>query len=96
MLMITAGPTAGADALAAIEAREADAKVACAQGRVGDAVAILALLFDRTGDSGYLFNQGRCYQQNGHRDEALVRFRAFLERPDISLEARARAEQYVD
>jgi hypothetical protein len=96
VLLLSAAPPAASDPLPAIEAREADARTACGQGRVEDAIAILGLLFDRTGDSGYLFNQGRCYQQNGRRDEALIRFRAFLQRPDITPDARTRAEQYVD
>ncbi len=49
---------------------------------------ILVRLFIQTRDPVYLFNQGRCYQQNHRWAEALGRFREYL-RKAPNLDARA-------
>jgi hypothetical protein len=50
---------------------------------VTDGVAILAELFASTGDLDYVYNQGRCYQQNNRPDEAIARFREYLRRARV-------------
>jgi hypothetical protein len=58
--------------------RPRQALAACAAGDVNRGVAILADLFADTRDPGYVFNQGRCYQQNGQLEQAQQRFREYL------------------
>ncbi|HXI56453.1 MAG TPA: hypothetical protein VNO55_10360 [Polyangia bacterium] len=62
------------------DVREQEARAACAAGRVDEGVKILAELLAQTEDMTYVFNQGRCFQQNGRPKEALTRFREFLRR----------------
>ena len=66
-------------ARAASEAsRERAAKTACLAGDVGKGVGILAELYVRTNDPVFIFNQGRCFEQNGRYEDAIIRFREFL------------------
>ena len=58
--------------------RPREAKAACAAGRVDEGIAVLARLYAESNDLMWVFNQGRCYQQNGRSDEAIQRFREFL------------------
>lgn len=60
------------------EAEERAALAACQSGEVKTGVEILARLYAQTLEPAYIYNQGRCYQQNAMAREALVRFREFL------------------
>lgn len=62
---------------AGVEARERAAKIACTMGDYGNGVAILAEMFVSTGNPIHIFNQGRCFEQNGKYEEAIARFREF-------------------
>lgn len=76
--------------------RSAEAKKLCAAGQVAPGVAILAELFASTGDQDYVYNQGRCYQQNNHPDEAIARFREYLRRATgITKDERAEVETFI-
>jgi hypothetical protein len=59
---------------------ERAAKKACLSGDAAKGVAILADLYVRTEDPVFIFNQGRCFEQNGRYEEAIVRFREFLQK----------------
>lgn len=59
---------------------ERAAKRACLAGEVAKGVAILADLYVTTDDPVYIFNQGRCFEQNGKYEEAIIRFREFLQK----------------
>jgi hypothetical protein len=59
--------------------RVSSARAACAEGRVEDGVRGLAELHAATDEPLWIFNQGRCYQQNGRAAEAIERFHVFLE-----------------
>jgi tetratricopeptide (TPR) repeat protein len=65
---------------AAAEVRDPvkEARMACLLGDYAKGVAILAELFVESRDPTYLFNQARCYQQNGRNQEAIDRFREYL------------------
>jgi hypothetical protein len=79
-----------------VEAAEREARVACAAGDPNKGVRILADLFAQTEDMTYVFNQGRCFQENGRPEDALVRFREYLRRAgDGDPEARKEAERFV-
>jgi hypothetical protein len=60
------------------ETKERAAKTACLSGDAAKGVALLAELYVNTNDATYIFNQGRCFEQNGRYAEAIVRFREFL------------------
>jgi hypothetical protein len=73
VLLATAPPgTAGKDP------REIEARKECAAGRVGKGIDLLAELLAETGDFNHIYNQGRCYEENGRIDEAILRFREYL------------------
>jgi hypothetical protein len=82
---------------AAEDPRELKAKRACAAGRVDEGVDVLAELFAETGDLTYVYNQGRCYQQNGVADKAINRFREYLRRATgLSAADRQEVQQFID
>jgi hypothetical protein len=56
------------------QAKEKAAKKACITGDVSKGIDILGDLFVEHNDIIYVFNQGRCYQQNHRWEEALDRF----------------------
>jgi hypothetical protein len=59
------------------ETREKAAKKACLLGHVEKGSEILADLFVETNDPTYVYNQGRCFEQNGKNDQALLRFKEY-------------------
>ncbi len=60
------------------DTRESEAKKACLANRPDRGIELLAELYAETNDPTYIYNQGRCYQQNGRGPDALVRFREYL------------------
>jgi hypothetical protein len=87
---------ARAQAQPADDPREIEARAACAAGDAEKGVALLARLFAETGDYTWVYNQGRCYQQNGRAEEALNRFREYLRRAkDLSAEDRSEVEGFI-
>ncbi len=60
---------------ASIDARERVARKACLAGDYAKGVAILADLFVITMDPVFIFDQGRCFEQNGRNEQAINRFR---------------------
>jgi hypothetical protein len=61
-----------------VETKERTARVACLSGDFAKGVAILSELFVDTKDSAYIYNQGRCFEQNSRYAEAIARFQEFL------------------
>jgi len=59
-------------------AMEKAAKKACATGDFQKGVDVLADLFVETNEPTYIYNQGRCYQQNNRWEQAISRFREYL------------------
>jgi hypothetical protein len=60
-----------------IEGKQRAAKTACLAGDYAKGVAILAELFVSTNNATYLFNQARCFEQNGRYADAVTRFREY-------------------
>ena len=58
--------------------RPAQALTFCASGEVSKGIAILAALYAETRNPSFVFNQARCYQQNGQLEPARERFREYL------------------
>jgi tetratricopeptide (TPR) repeat protein len=77
-------------------AKEKAAKKACATGDFTKGVDILADLFVETNDFLYVYNAGRCYQQNNRWEQAISRFREYLRKAkDISESDRAETERQI-
>lgn len=78
------------------EARVRAAKKACLTGDPVAGVAILTDLYLDTNDPTHLFNQGRCFEQNRRYDDAIGRFREYLEKAkDLSPEDRADTHRHI-
>jgi hypothetical protein len=76
--------------------KEKQAKKACLSGDYQTGVSILADLFVQTEDPVYLYNQGRCYEQNVRYVEAGERFREYLRKAhDITDKIRADVEKHI-
>jgi tetratricopeptide (TPR) repeat protein len=60
------------------EARERAAKKACLLGDYSKGVELLTDLYVDTNNPIYIFNQGRCYEQNSRYEQAIGLFREFL------------------
>jgi tetratricopeptide (TPR) repeat protein len=92
---VSAGP-ASAEKRQSRAIREKAAKKACALGDYQKGEDILADLFVETDDPTYVFNQGRCYQQNNRWEQAIGRFREFLRKAErMSAAERANAEKQI-
>ena len=71
--------------------REKAAQKACSLGDYQKGVDILADLLVGSDDPNYIYNQGRCYEQNSRWEQAINRFREYL-RKDGSLSDGDRAD----
>jgi len=75
--------------------RELEAKTACLAGRSSRGIELLAQLYAETNDPTYIYNQGRCFEQDGKLREAVTRFREYLRKapamgPEENTQVRAR------
>jgi hypothetical protein len=61
-----------------LEGKERAAKKACLLGEVDRGAEILADLYVDTNDATYIYNQGRCFEQNGRNAQAVLRFKEYL------------------
>jgi len=61
-----------------VENKERTARTACLAGDYAKGVAILSELFVETQDAGFIYNQGRCFEQNHRYDDAISRFQEYL------------------
>jgi hypothetical protein len=73
-------------------AKENEAREACLDGNYTGGVAILSKLFVETKDMTYIFNQGRCFEQNQRYQDAIARFREYLRAGRNSPDAAGQAE----
>jgi hypothetical protein len=78
------------------EAKKQTARKACLSGNVQHGVDLLSDLFVTTKDPVFIYNQGRCLEQNGRWEEAIHHFREYL-RADKNASARdiADAEKHI-
>jgi tetratricopeptide (TPR) repeat protein len=78
------------------ENKERTAKTACLSGDTAKGVALLAELYVSTNEAIHLFNQGRCFEQNGRYEEAIVRFREYQRKnADAGREPDAQADEHI-
>jgi len=76
--------------------REVDAKRACLGGRPDRGIELLAELYAETNDATYIYNQARCYQQNGRAQDAITRFRESLRKsPTVYAGERAQVQGFI-
>lgn len=79
-----------------VKAQERAAKKACAAGDFRTGVEILAGLYVDTDNATYIFNQGRCYEQNHQWVNATDRFREYLRKDEsLSPEVKADVERHI-
>jgi hypothetical protein len=78
VLLIFMAAPAAAQTSEERDPREVEARKACASGQVDRGIALLAEIIAETGDPTPVYNQARCYQQNGRTAEAIQRFREYL------------------
>jgi tetratricopeptide (TPR) repeat protein len=60
------------------QAQERKAHKACLSGDYAKGVSILSDLFVDSDDPTYIFNQGRCFEQNRRYEDAIARFQEYL------------------
>ena len=60
------------------ETKERAARTACLSGDYANGVALLSELFVDTKDATYIYNQGRCFEQNRRYEDAIARFQEYL------------------
>jgi hypothetical protein len=78
------------------EQQGAEARRACSSGQVERGIQILSDYLARTHDPTAIFNMGRCYQQNGISDRALLSFREYLRRaPDLPAAERQEVDRTI-
>lgn len=75
MILCAAAPSALG---AGVDAKERAAKKACLLGDVNKGADILADLYVETNNPVYIYNQGRCFEQNGRNEQAVLRFKEYL------------------
>lgn len=97
-LVLASEPVVAAGKKADRQAREGSARAACLDGNYSEGVAILSKLFVETKDATYIFNQGRCFEQNRRYEDAISRFQEYLRagRKALDDSARAEAEQHIN
>jgi hypothetical protein len=79
-----------------IETKERTARMACLSGDYAKGVAILSELFVDTKLPVYLYNQGRCFQQTRHYEDAVARFQEYLRvGKRLTDEEKAEAQKHI-
>ena len=64
------------------ETQERTAQKACLLGDFKQGIEILADLYLDTHDPTYIYNQGRCLEQNGQNQPAILRFQEYLRKAE--------------
>ncbi len=77
-------------------AKEKEAKRACLTGDPTKGVAILTDLYLDTNNPTFIYNQGRCFEQNRRYEDAIGRFREYLVKAKhLSVAERADTESHI-
>ena len=93
VLVSLPGPASAANR----QAKERAAKKACLAGDPAKGVEILAELYVDTNDITYIFNQGRCFEQNRKYEDAIGRFREYLVKGEkLTASEKAVAQTRID
>jgi hypothetical protein len=91
-MLLAAAPAAATSR----QAQERAARKACLNGDYAKGVSVLSDLFIDTKDSTYIFNQGRCFEQNRRYEDAIGRFDEYLRaaQGELKAEDKASAEKH--
>jgi hypothetical protein len=95
LAILTAWAPAGARGRKAVDPRAVQARKACAAGHVEEGIELLARIVAESGDPNAVYNQARCYQQNGRLEEALARFQEYRRTKDLTAQERVEVEAHV-
>jgi hypothetical protein len=78
-------------------AKERRARTACLAGEYSEGVRLLSELFVATMDATFIYNQGRCFEQNRRYEDAIGRFQEFLRVSKKATKAeRAEAQKHIN
>lgn len=78
-------------------AKERRARTACLAGDYVEGVRLLSELFVTTMDATFIYNQGRCFEQNRRYEDAIGRFQEFLRAgKKLTKAEKAQAEKHID
>jgi tetratricopeptide (TPR) repeat protein len=77
------------------DAKVRAARKACLSGSYQNGVELLTDLFISTNNPVYIYNQARCYEQNGRYEESINSFREYLRKGNPTAEERAETEQHI-
>jgi tetratricopeptide (TPR) repeat protein len=84
-------------ALAGDKEQEKAAKKACATTDYKKGIDLLADLYVDSNNPTYVYNQGRCYEQNSQYGQAIERFREYLRKaPNLTPEAKTDVERHIE
>lgn len=76
--------------------REAQARKDCLTGKADAGVALLAEMFIESKNPNLIYNQARCYEQNGRAQDAINRFREYLRvAKRLTAEEKAEVEKHI-
>jgi hypothetical protein len=79
-----------------MEGKEREARTACLAGDPTKGVQLLSELFVDTKEPTYIFNQGRCFEQNRRYDDAIGRFEEYLRAgKKLAKAEKAEAEKHI-
>jgi hypothetical protein len=77
--------------------KERQARTACLAGEYAEGVRLLSQLFVATMDPTFIYNQGRCFEQNLRYEDAIGRFQEYLRVAKTDSKARrAEAEEHIE
>jgi TolA-binding protein len=78
------------------DGQERAARTACLAGDYATGIKILSELFVSTKDPDFIFNQGRCFEQNRRYEDAIARFQEYLQVAQRLTKAdRAEAQKHI-
>jgi hypothetical protein len=80
-----------------VDAKERRARTACLGGDYAKGVQLLSELFVATLDATFIYDQGRCFEQNRRYEDAIARFQEYLRAErKLTRAARAEAQHHID
>jgi len=79
------------------DAKERAARMACLSGDFAKGVALLAELFVDSKNPSFIYNQGRCFEQNRRYEDAIARFQEYLRAgKKLDKDEKAEAQKHID
>jgi hypothetical protein len=92
--VLLAAPVARAES---VGAKERMARTACLGGDYAKGVQLLSEIFVTTMDATYIYNQGRCFEQNRRYEDAIARFQEYLRAGrKLTRDDKAEAQKHID